>query len=147
MIQVAQKSSKAEGASARIYVNVTGDGSCAFGSSKSCAAKGLENFWVGCKGRITAAQMSKVMVCIAFLKYLFSGSMTVHVCNQSIATCACDASVIGGSRFGAARCIPVWAISDDGQHHRGLEQPELPLAESAHRVLYVLIFFRSELSP
>ncbi|KAK9904261.1 hypothetical protein WJX75_008022 [Coccomyxa subellipsoidea] len=61
LTEVAQKSSKAEGASARIYVNVTGDGSCAFGSSKSCAAKGLENFWVGCKGRITAAQMSKVV--------------------------------------------------------------------------------------
>ena len=64
-VQEAQKCSKAEVASVCIYVHVTGDSACAFDSSKSCAAKGSESFWVGRKGRITAAQISKVMVLVA----------------------------------------------------------------------------------
>ncbi len=59
-MQEAQKRSKGDGASLRIHVNVTGDGSCAFDSSKSCTPKGAEVSWVGRKGRITAAQIKEV---------------------------------------------------------------------------------------
>ncbi|BDA45470.1 probable 3-ketosteroid-9-alpha-monooxygenase, ferredoxin reductase at C-terminar half [Coccomyxa sp. Obi] len=61
LAEKAQERSEGDGAPVRIHVNVTGDGACAFDSTNSCAAKATDRFWVGCKGRLTASQMKKVV--------------------------------------------------------------------------------------